>query len=391
MKKLTLLPAMIVCSAIMFTGCRTSNKVQSAPGLTAEEWSLAPFKRIEKANPVISPLTTTTFYCPMSGEEIKWEESDTFNPAAVTKDNKIVVLYRAEDNSATGIGKRTSRIGYAESSDGYSMKRLGSPVLYPSDDDHRQLEWRGGCEDPRVVETEDGTYVMLYTGWNRENPAGTKKTPRLCVATSRDLKHWTKHGLAFDKAENGRYRAMECKSASVVTAVKDGRLIAVKINGKYMMYWGEKAVCAATSVDMINWEPVTDATGEMMKLVTPRAGFFDSKLTECGPPAIMTPKGIVLIYNGKNAIDGTGDANYPTGTYAAGQLLFSSTDPLKLLGRLDKPFFAPEADFEKSGQYPDGTVFTEGLAYLNNKLYMYYGCADSYVAVAVLDNPKILK
>ena len=59
--------------------------------------------------------------------------------------------------------------------------------------------------------------------------------------------------------------------------------------------------------------------------------------------------------------------------------------------RLDKPFFVPEAPFEKSGQYKDGTVFIEGLAYYKKKLYLYYGCADSRIAVAVCDNVKNLK
>lgn len=42
------------------------------------------------------------------------------------------------------------------------------------------------------------------------------------------------------------------------------------------------------------------------------------------------------------------------------------------MSRLDKPFFMPEASFEKSGQYKDGTVFIEGLAYYKKKLYLYY-------------------
>ena len=70
---------------------------------------------------------------------------------------------------------------------------------------------------------------------------------------------------------------------------------------------------------------------------------------------------------------------------------FDVNNPTKLIGRLDKPFFAPEAPFEKSGQYKDGTVFIEGLAYHKRKLYLYYGCADSRVAVAVCDDVKKLK
>ena len=101
-------------------------------------------------------------------------------------------------------------------------------------------------------------------------------------------------------------------------------------------------------------------------------------MTECGPPAIRTKKGIVLLYNGKNA-GKERDTDYPVGAYCAGQLLFDNNDPYKVLDRLDKPFFVPEASFEKSGQYKDGTVFIEGLAYYKKKLYLYYGCADSRI------------
>ena len=66
----------------------------------------------------------------------------------------------------------------------------------------------------------------------------------------------------------------------------------------------------------------------------------------------------------------------------AGQMLFDAHDPCRLIDRLDKPFFYPETAFEKSGQYKDGTVFIEGLAYFKQKFFLYYGCADSRVGVA---------
>ena len=360
----------------------------NAPSLdtTQEEqdnnWVIGPFHRPEGVNPVISPQPTE-FYCPMRKQQVKWEESDTFNPAATTKDGKIVVLYRAEDNSAQGIGKRTSRVGYAESKDGIEMKRMASPVLFPAEDNFKDQDWPGGCEDPRVAMTEDGLYVMLYTAWNR-------KKARLAVATSRDLKNWTKHGLAFDKAYNGRFNNLFCKSGSILTKLKGNQLVIDKVDGKYLMYWGEYAVYAATSDNLIDWYPVLDEKNELMKIIQPRKGHFDSLLTECGPPAVRTKHGIVLMYNGKNS-GKTGDADYPANAYCAGQLLLDGDDPYKVLDRLDKPFFAPEASFEKSGQYKDGTVFIEGLVYHKRKLYLYYGCADSRVAVAVCDDVKKLK
>ena len=124
------------------------------------DWALGGFVRPEKANPIITPNPSNQFDCPMQDKKIGWEESDVFNPAATVKDGKIYVLYRAEDNSATGIGKRTSRIGLAESEDGIHMKRRKTPVMYPDKDNMKEYEWEGGCEDPRVAVTEDGLYVM---------------------------------------------------------------------------------------------------------------------------------------------------------------------------------------------------------------------------------------
>lgn len=340
------------------------------------EWALGEFVRPNIDHPVISPDTVNEFYCPMRKGKVKWEESDTFNPAAITQNGKIVVLYRAEDNSGQGIGKRTSRIGYAESKDGIAMKRRSEPVIFP-DNRYDDLEYPGGCEDPRVAVTEDGLYVVFYTAWNR-------KVARLSVATSRDLINWEKHGLAFGKAYGGRFENLFCKSASILTTIKNDKIVIEKINGKYFMYWGEHAIYAATSDDLINWDPVLDDANQLKIIAKPRNGFFDSVFTECGPPALLTSKGIVLLYNGKNGrIDGNGDPNYPSGAYCGGQILLDAKDPFKVLDRLDKPFFYPQASYEKSGQYVQGTVFIEGLAYLERKLYLYYGCADSRIGVAI--------
>ncbi len=348
------------------------------------KWALGGFERPAGVNPVIKPNAATEFPCPMQKRPIKWEESDTFNPAAAVYDGKIHVLYRAEDNTAQGVGSRTSRIGIAVSEDGVAMVRESKPVLYPGGDDQEAFDCPGGCEDPRVAVTEDGLYVMTYTSWNR-------RCPRLCIATSRDLRHWTKHGPAFAKAQNGRFLNMGCKSGAIVTepSAKDpSRYVIAKVNGKYLMYWGEAAIDAATSDDLVNWNPVTKQDGSLRELVKPRPGFFDSVLTEVGPAAIKTKYGIVVLYNGKNGHGDIADKRYGQGTYCGGQVLFDNRDPYMPAARLDEPYFRPIADFERKGQYAEGTVFTEGLVYYNGKWYMYYGCADSRVGVAVWDPKK---
>lgn len=344
-------------------------------------WALGPFVRPANVNPIISPNPNSSFIDPMTNKIIAWEANDVFNPAATIKDNKIIVLYRAEDLSGKGIGERTSRLGMAESVDGIHMKRYDEPIFFPANDNQKEFEWTGGCEDPRVAVTENGTYVMLYTQWN-------KKVPRLAVATSKDLIHWIKYGPVFNKAYNGKFKDLGTKSASIVTSIINGKQIITKVNGKYMMYWGESFVNIATSEDLINWIPMVDESYELKKVMTPRKNYFDSELTECGPPAVITNNGILLLYNGKNRADADGDKNYTANTYAAGQVLFDIHNPAKIISRLDRPFFIPSESFEKSGQYPAGTVFVEGLVYHQQKWFMYYGCADSRVSVAIFSPKK---
>jgi len=342
------------------------------------KWAFGGFERPRNINPIISPDSNVKFLDPMTNRMAAWEAYYTFNPAATIKEGKIIVLYRSEDKTGVEIGTRTSRIGYSESSDGLNFKRKATPVLFPGNDDQKEFEWPGGCEDPRVAMTENGTYVMFYTQWNR-------KVPRLGVATSRDLITWVKHGPIFRKAYNGKFFNIPHKSASILTKLEGNRQVVAKINGKYWMYWGELHVFAANSTNLVDWSPVVDEKGELKQLISPRKGFFDSDLTECGPPAIMTDKGIILFYNGKNHPGDGGDKRFNGNAYCAGQVLFSRNDPTKVIDRLKVPFLRPMESFEKSGQYVDGTVFIEGLVYFKKKWFLYYGCADSRVGVAIFD------
>jgi predicted GH43/DUF377 family glycosyl hydrolase len=348
---------------------------------SAPYFPMGPFIRPVDVNPVIAPCDTTLFWDPILNDSVAWESNDTFNPAAAVLNDEIVVLYRAEDKSGDGIGQRTSRLGYASSKDGLHFTRRSEPVFYPANDSQKALEFPGGCEDPRIALSEDGLYMMLYTQWNRQ-------LPRLAVATSTDLEHWTKHGPAFAEAYDGRFYNEFSKSASIVTCLKDGKQVIAKINGRYWMYWGEKAIYAATSANLTDWYPVLDDNRELKVLYQPRKGYFDSELTECGPPAVLTKQGIILLYNGKNKVGEDGDPSYTANTYCAGQALFAADNPGKLLQVSDQPFLVPQETFEKSGQYPAGTVFIEGLVYFRGKWYLYYGCADSRVAVAVFDPQK---
>jgi beta-1,2-mannosidase len=389
----------------------------------ATAWMLGPFTRPENAQPVITARPESIFTDPILDKPVHWEALHTFNPAAVVRDGKIYVLYRAEDDSGTmQIGMHTSRLGLAVSEDGLHFTREDTPVFYPAKDSEQAREWPGGTEDPRIVESPDGGYVITYTQWNRE-------TYRVGIATSTDLHIWTKHGPAFGM---GKYGGLKYKSAGIVTeCVTKRRCVAIKIEGRYWMYWGEGEIHLATSDDLVHWTPVEGGDGQPKVLMRARPGRFDSGLPEVGPPPVLTRDGIVLVYNGKNAAGANGknaagangknaagangknaagangnngigangknasgangknadgadrDPALAGGTYSVGQALFAAHDPAKLLARTGTPFFQPKLPWEQSGQYAAGTTFAEGLVWFRDRWLLYYGCADSRVGVAM--------
>ena len=329
------------------------------------DWALTGFVKVDSLNPILQPDSSQQFVCQVSKQTVQWEERNVLNPSAVVKDGKVYLLYRAQDRNMT------SRLGLAVSEDGLHFTKMKQPVFYPSNDSMQVYEWKGGVEDPRLVESEDGTYILTYTSYDG-------KTARLCLATSKDLQTWTKHGLVLSDA---KYKDSWSKSGAIVAKQNGSKMIATKINGKYWMYFGDTDLFMASSADLIHWMVAeNEESKKMISVLHPRMGYFDS-LVEPGPYALLKDEGVLLIYNGSNAAN-FNDSSMPKFTYAAGQALFAKDEPWKLISRTDSNFIRPDKDYERIGEVNE-VCFVEGLVYFNNKWFLYYGTADSKIAVAV--------
>lgn len=364
-------PAWQIDRRAVLAGMAAAPVVMATRGLARPFATMSSFHRRADAQPIIRPDKQSVFFCPMRDAPVHWRALHAFNPAAAVMDDAVYVLFRAEDDSGSmHIGGHTSRLGLARSRDGINFEVLPSPVLFPDKDDQREAEWDGGCEDPRLAVGEDGNFFCTYTQFNR-------KTTRLGLASSRDLVFWTKHGSAF---AGTRYENLRTKSAAVVHRLEKGRMVAAKLDGHYWMLFGEGTIYAARSTNLISWSPVESAPGTLKPVMAPRPGRFDSALVEGGPPPVLTDRGIVMLYNGKNA-DTDGDAGLPPLEYAGGKAILDPADPTRVLERADHPFFSPEKSWERTGQYAAGTTFIEGLVHFNGEWLLYYGAADSVVGV----------
>ena len=291
-----------------------------------------PWTRLNGGRPILEPQR--------SGLEV----SGVFNPAVVRHGDGYVMLYRAQD------GNKTSRLLRATSRDGIRFERDAAPALVPEAEYERQ----GGVEDPRLLKIGE-TYYLTYTAYDG-------KDAQLALAISTDLRTWQRRGVIMP-ANRGRWN---------VHWTKSGAILDQRVNGRHWMYYMADAAGAydqtgvAWSDDLLHWTEALDAP-----VLPRRPGRFDSRVVEPGPPPVMTPEGILLVYNGAD----------DTLVYRTGWALLDGKDPTRVLARSETPIFAPERPWEISGQVPS-VVFVEGLVREGPRWLFYYGAADTRVGVA---------
>lgn len=285
-----------------------------------------------------------------------FESAGVFNPAVIRDGRRFTMLYRAQDRQGV------SSLGFATSLDGVHFTPRPAPVFRAE----APYEKGGGTEDPRLVQI-GGVFYLTYTGYNDVNGKGPGgKDAQLCLATSTDLTHWKRRGVMMP-AYRGKWN---------VGWTKSGAIVPEKINGKYWMYYLGDArnhpgqMGLAESSDLLHW---TDATP--LPVLSTRPGKFDARVAEPGPPPIMTPSGILLIYNGADS----------KLVYSTGWALFDKHNPAHLIERAQTPLLRPVLQWEKTGQTPE-VVFVEGLARKGRRWLFYYGAADQYVGVAEANN-----
>ena len=377
---------LVLFSFLSLVACsEVSHKKMEDP--QSESWAFPFFQKVDSINPILNPTKSLSFTDPITNSKVFWEERNVLNPAAIVKNDTVFMLYRAQDQWGT------SRIGLAYSTDGLHFEKRATPVFFPDQDPQKTFEWNyrkeegvpysldckscyfDGVEDPRIVQSETGSYIMTYTAYDG-------KTARMSIASSKDLIHWEKHGLIL---KDDKYKDYWSKSGSIVTQRIGNQQVAKKIKGTYWMYFGDTNLFMATSEDLIHWTPLEDAEkGTPVSVLNPRSGYFDSRLVEPGPYALYDEnKGILLIYNTSNAAN-FNDPELPKFTYAAGQALFNAEAPYKLEKRTLSYFIYPDKEYEKVGEVNE-VCFVEGLVYFNNQWFLYYGTADSKIAVAVFD------
>jgi len=289
-------------------------------------------------NPILSPANWP------------YPANTVFNPGAALVDGYTLLLARVEDR------RGFSHLTAARSKDGLTNWKIDSaPTLLP-DPDANEERW--GLEDARIVRMADtGQYAISCTSFSAGGPL-------VSLMVTEDFKAFQRMGTPFPPED------------------KDASLFPRRFKKRFAMIHrpiirGEAHIWLSFSPDLKHW-------GGHDIIIPVRGGWWDCHRVGLGTQPIETEHGWLIIYHGVRVT--------PAGqVYRVGLALLDLEDPHLLLRRSEEWVFAPCTSYEQIGDVP-GVVFPTGAVVdeRSNQLRMYYGAADSSIAVATADMKALL-
>ena len=320
---------------------------------------------------------------------LSFEDEAVLNPATIQDGNTVHLFYRAVRKG------NHSTIGYCRLEGPIEVvERRDSFLLGP------QFDYEvHGIEDPRIVKIDD-LYYLTFAAYDGINALGG-------LATSKDMINFERNGLIVPEITFENFKKLaECSMSlnekysrfhsyfhplaaeqnSILLWDKNVVFFPRRINGNLVFLHRIKPDIQIVSIDAI--ENLTPAFWKNYFLhfnehivITPKHK-HEISYVGGGCPPIETPDGWLVIYHGVcDSINGY--------VYCACAALLDLENPQKEISRLPYPLFKPELDWEVKGDV-NNVVFPTGTSLFGDKLYVYYGAADSRIACASMSLSELL-
>jgi len=322
--------------------------------------------------------------------DLFFEDHAVLNPACIKIDEVVHMFYRAVRKAGM-----ISSIGYCKLKNNVVVERSQNPILVP-EYEHEQ----NGIEDPRIVCIE-GTYILTHTMYDGHNVLTG-------YATTTCLPDFKKRGYLLPKITFGEVKQLfkrsnpKCAKSffwhqkKYIPSLTDRDYIWIKnavffprkINGKFVLLHR-----ILPGIHLISFDHLSDLKHnfwhdylpnlDQYTLFYPRYVFENHHIAPSAPP-IETDKGWIFIYH-------AAEATHSGLVYRAAVALLDLENPQKVLGRLTYPLFGPEEKWERLGAVNNIVFPTAAIKGKNNRLYIYYGGADSVIGCRSVDIDELLQ
>lgn len=317
-----------------------------------------------------------------------FENLSVFNPG-VYQDGPIVHLfYRAINKN------HISCLGYAKLKGPLTVaERWKVPYMSP------QYRYeKNGIEDPRIVKIKD-TFYMIYVVHDGKNALiaysygpdlfklkkGGIISPQLSYNSAGNLFNYSK---LDDKYYFFKSYYIDTVARNVKIWDKDGYLFPEKVKNKFALV---HRILPDVQIAYFNnfhelkdqnfWKEYIKKLAKFV-ILEPEKG-FESRNVGGGAPPIRTKAGWLFLYHGVEPLN-------KGRIYHAGAAILDLKDPTKVIARLPEPLFSPDEEWEHQG-HVHNVVFPTGTSFFGDRLYIYYGAADSYIAVASVNFNSLMK
>jgi len=271
--------------------------------------------------------------------------NSVFNCGAALFGGETILLVRVEDR------RGMSHLTAAKSKDGRTGWQVDSRPTFPPDpQDYPEEAW--GVEDPRITYIEElGEYFIAYTAYSEGGPL-------VSLVKTKDF-------VTFERL--GPVMPSEDKNAA---------LFPVRFDGRWAMLHRPVSPISRTGVHIwISFSPDLKHWGDHRILLwARRGGWWDADKIGISPPPLRLPEGWLILYHGVRTTGGGV-------IYRLGLALLDLENPTKVLRRSDEWVFGPQERYERDGDVDD-VVFPCGWVKENDLVRLYYGAADTSVALA---------
>jgi beta-1,4-mannooligosaccharide/beta-1,4-mannosyl-N-acetylglucosamine phosphorylase len=273
-----------------------------------------------------------------------------FNSAVIPYEGAFIGIMRADHKN--GI----PQLHLARSKDGLQWD-IDDEEIHWVDEDGSPFQPRYAY-DPRLLQIGDTFYIIWCTDFGG---------PALGFGVTKDFKTFTRlenpfipfnrNGVLFPRQINGNYYLLSRPSDNGHTPFGD--------------------IFLSQSPDLVYW-------GKHRRVMTRGGGWWQSTKIGGGAIPIETTEGWLLFYHG---VCGTCNGF----VYSMGAALLDLEDPSKVLYRTRDYILTPEREYETTGFVPNVAFPCATLHDAETgRIAIYYGAADTYVAVAFTKLDEIM-